>query len=167
MVFDLFVLGEDTHTENISYIKNIYSQAYHISPIYDSEASLLLDREQETIEKLTNTYGFQAIKKASENICPRIALIPEVGMNVTGEEIYKYTFLQYIEDDEIEDFARRCCQVLNIKNAINEVEEQIGVALPEEVKLCAIISFNNRIQELEKVMEIRYEFLEVDDYEKF
>ena len=157
MVFDLFVMGEDTHLENISIIRNNDTKEYRISPKYDSECSLMLDRDIETLKKLADGYNFEGIKFATENIYPKIALVPEEKEDCTGEEIYKYTFSQYIEDDDVGDFAYDCCEKLNIKAAIEEVEKQIGAPIPDEIKLNLIVGFNHRKQELNEVMEKGYD----------
>lgn len=156
MVYDMYVLAEDRHPENVSLIRNKKTGKIKLSTIYDSEDTLVLDRPVDAIQKLTNSLNFDYIKEITSKACPRIVIAPE-SEDYTLEDVYKNTFAHYIDDDEIGDFAFLCGEKINPKEAIAALEEKLHAKLPEEVKLMTILAVNDRKKDLNRIMEYGYE----------
>jgi hypothetical protein len=166
MVFDCIVGAADRHAENISFVGNIKdNKKIKLSPIYDSENSLLLENNVELVKEMA--LDRKGCADAALGIIPKIGLVP--NKNAQAEDIVRATFEVSIspqdEDDyELEDYASKMLEEINVKEVFDDVEKQIGALLPFEVKSVASTCISKRIDELNKVLDGR-EFVEYDkDY---
>ena len=154
LIFQMHTLNADGHTENMSIIRDNEGKI-RMSPLYDNEDSLLLNIEEETLEKLAfNELGINDIQK---NIYPKIALLPEdiYEDDLLGEDIWEYTYDCInvdISAEEVSDFIYDCQDNLDIGLAIKNVEDRIKAPLPIEVSRCATTAFLSRKNDIEKVM---------------
>ena len=150
MVFDIFTLNADRHTENISFrVKNNNgTMSIDLAPIYDNENSLLLDLDMSTLDSLCS--NVHALKTSANLISPKIAIVED--RDSTSEEIWKTTLDSYCEVDEVYDFIMQCYDELDVDKAITDVEEKIHAKVPDNIKNVAKYAFAYRKIEINKVM---------------
>ena len=151
MVFDLFVMHSDRHTENVSFRTKCDDEgnmSIDFSPIYDNENCLLLDMDETTLDILSQNAG--AIKDSTSIIAPRIAIVRDSSSN--NEEIWKKTLDEYCELDPVYDYLMDLYDVLDIDAAFKNVEERIGAPIPQNAKRVAKYAFQYRKREIDKVM---------------
>ncbi len=167
LVFDIFCMATDNHTENIGFLEGVDSEGnktISLSKIFDRENSLAIDISFSSMEKIT-----QSITKVAEMAKvqdPRIAVIIEeeeqeekdendffsmLKSNVCPEEkesAWEMT-LDYLEDyPQIYDFITSKCMNLDITKAIAEVEKDIKAPLPKCVKEMARKTFEERKEQI-------------------
>lgn len=148
LVFALKVLDADKHSENISFIVR-EGGVLEISPVYDSEFSLLLERDEETLQYLASS--------EYELNCECDIVSPRIGNFVSEEKgglgsMWKDTLEKLCEDDEIYDFYEHLRESMDIDLAIEQVEKRINAKLPDLVKIIAIGAFEIRDVEMAKLM---------------
>ena len=150
MVFDLFTLNADRHTENISFrVKNQKEgMTIDFAPMYDNENSLMLDMDEYTINSLLMSP--YALKSASDFIAPKIAFIESPAEK--NDEIWKKTLDKYLEIEEIYDYTMDLYDTLDIDKAIDVVEKRINAKIPENAKGLAKKVFTSRKREIDRVM---------------
>ena len=150
LVFYLSILDTDKHSENIAFVKNKNTGKVQLSPNYDSEFSLLLERDPEIVEFFLED-NIQL--KEEVNIA-----YPKIGIYVSKENggldsIWKDTLEMLCEDDEVYDYY-----INTIKNgvdmnvALENVEKRIKAPLPNKVKELARQTYQARNEEMEKVL---------------
>lgn len=147
--FFLMVCSVDKYAENISLINYINPETkqkkVRLAPIYDSECSLMLDMDFETLEEIgKNGIVFE---KAVDMLDPKIAVLE--GDYASP---WKNTLDVLCEDDEIFDFIMDCYDNLDIKEAIRSVEKKIKAPIPNNVKKIATYAFKFRKKEMEKIL---------------
>ena len=174
LLFDIYVMETDRHTENVSFVVNKDEendkQSIRISPIYDTENALVLYNDPETMRKI---YG--NLLKTSEVISiqePKMCVIPEepdeqpeeetksefldffqklradvnegARFSTRSEELWKTTLDFLCEDDRVYDFIENNLEKMNIEEAIDSVEQKIGTTIDEDVKKMAMACFDER-----------------------
>ncbi len=168
MLFDIYVMETDRHTENISFILGTDengNRTAKLSPMYDTEKSLALYDNPEYMEKI-----YSDILKVSEvtNMQePKICVIPEkeeVTSNIPlskfmeflqsnvamddystdSERIWKETLNFLCEDDRALEYVENVLTKLDINKAIDKVEERICTKIPEHVKQMSKACFTDR-----------------------
>lgn len=146
--FSLLVLATDNHEENYSFIDGKCN--FGVSPMYDNEACLLLDNDQETISMLLNDYA--ALKESASIAQPRIGTITEVEDGGLGS-YWMDTLEALIEDDEVYDYCTTVLgQELDFDLIFSQVENRIKAKLPEEVKLLSKHAYQIRRNDFFKVI---------------
>lgn len=147
--FFIMICSIDMHPENISLITYINPETkqkkQRVAPIYDTEASLMLDIDLNILERIQkNGLGLQRNVNMQD---PKIAVLE-------GEysELWKNTLDTLLEDDEIYDFVMDCYDKLNIHKAIQNVEEKIKAPLPQAVKTIATYVYEFRKKEIGKII---------------
>ena len=150
MVFDIFTLNADRHTENISFRVKHTDNGMEIdfAPIYDNENSLMLDMDEYTIDSLAKSP--YALKDASDFVAPKIAVLDD--FDETNDKIWRGTLDRYCEIDEVYDYMMDLYDTLDIDEAFAKVEERIGAKIPENVEKVARNSLDYRKREIDKVM---------------
>ena len=148
LAFSLLVLDTDNHIENISFI--IKNKDIRISPLYDKEASLLLDNDEELTNKLLEDIS---LLEDTVNIAqPRIGTIkPEIEGGL--ESYWQDTLEALIVDDEIYDF---CFNILGHKldmdSVFKEIENRFEMVIPENVKLLSKYAYLSRYKIFRKIV---------------
>lgn len=151
LAFDMFIGETDRHTENISILEDENGKL-KLAPLYDNEHSLMLDMDNELLEKLAkNPIG---LRRSIDCCDPKTSVIPEAGKKVA---LWKYTLDELCGNDDVYDFMMDCYEKLNIEQAIKDVEEQIHTEIPEYARIVATKSFGYRKQEIDKVMCMEYD----------
>lgn len=147
--FFIMICSIDMHPENISLITYINPETkqkkQRVAPIYDTEASLMLDIDLNILERIQkNGLGLQRNVNMQD---PKIAVLE-------GEysELWKNTLDTLLEDDEIYDFVMDCYDNLNIHKAIQNVEKKIKAPLPQVVKKTATYVYEFRKKEIGKII---------------
>lgn len=151
LLFYLSVLDTDKHTENIAFIKDINGKGnIRLSPNYDSEFSLLLERDKEMVEFYVNQpFGVEEEAEVQD---------PKIGTIVRKEdggwdEMWKDTLEKLIEDDEVYDYYNdNICGKIDMESILQRVEERIHTQLPSDVRNMAIRAYNARNENIEKIM---------------
>lgn len=147
--FFIMICSIDMHPENISLITYINPETkqkkQRVAPIYDTEASLMLDIDLNILERIQkNGLGLQRNVNMQD---PKIAVLE-------GEysSLWKNTLDTLIEDDEIYDFVMDCYDNLNIHKAIQNVEKKIKAPLPQVVKTIATYVYEFRKKEIGQII---------------
>lgn len=155
--FFIMLCSVDKHPENVSFITYINPETKkkeeRLAPVYDSEYSLMLDMDLESLEKLTR-HGL-GLKRNVDMLDPKI-----VVLDGDYQSLWRNTLDTLCDDDEVYDFILDCYEELNIDKAIESVEKKIKAPLPEVVKLTAKYVFQFRKKEIEKIL---YPELEQDN----
>lgn len=151
-LFYLTVLDIDKHPENISFIKEINGNSnIKLSPNYDSEFSLFLEKDKEMAEFFLD-YPSEFGKEMNIQD-PRIGTIvskKDGGWN----EMWKDTLELLIEDDEIYDYYNNNIrEKINMEEILQKVESRIHAPLPSIVKNIAIKAYNTRNNTIEKIVD--------------
>ena len=187
MLFDIFVMETDRHTENISFIqtknKETGKTTMRLAPMYDTESALALYTDKEDMKKIySNIFKVSEITNMQE---PKICVIPEEetiadaqstgsrfldllkldvnsdsGYATKSEEIWKSTLDFLSEDRRASDFVEEKLTKMNISKAISQVEEQIGCKLPEEVRCMAINCFEDRSEAIKYELGLDFDIEE-------
>ena len=151
LVFYLSVVDTDKHSENIAFIQDKTRQAIpRLSPNYDSEFSLLLERDSEMIDFYLENEEY--LKEEIDVAYPRI------GIHISEEDggldsMWKDTLETLCEDDEVYDYYMDTIKNgINIDMALKSVEKRIKAQLPEPVKKLAKQTYQARNKAMEKVL---------------
>ncbi len=153
IAFTIAVLDTDRHTENFAFIKTKEDgkDKISLSPIFDSEASLMLDNDISTIEMLLEDYI--GLKQSVDVTQPKIGLVKskeDGGL----DSFWKDTLEEITQDDEVYDY---CSEVLSgsidMDIVLENVEKKIKAPLPETVQMIAKYSYNCRNEEFTNVLE--------------
>lgn len=150
LIFYLSVVDTDKHSENIAFIKNEDSKKLRLSPNYDSEFSLLLERDPEMIDFFLED---KAQLKEEVDVA-----YPKIGIHVSEENggldsMWKDTLEMLCEDDEVYNYY-----IDTIKNGVDmdivlqNVEKKIKAPLPNKVKELAKETYQARNKEIEKIL---------------
>ena len=150
LLFDIVIGCTDRHTENISFIYNNKSGRIRLSPIYDSENSLLLEYDKDLVYSLAK--NLKGAIDASKSIYPKIAVVPKKCPK--DIEIINSTieFLLNNENPEVEDFAYDMLDNLDIYSILDDVEQDIDKKLPDEIRAIVSTCIETRLQMLNDVL---------------
>lgn len=168
MLFDIYVMETDRHTENISFILGTDEngkRTTRLSPMYDTEKSLALYDNPEYMKKIYS--DMLKVSEVTNMQEPKICVIPEeeelvpdtplssfmafLQSNVVtdeystdSEKMWKETLDFLCEDDRALEYVENVLDKLNITDAIDKVEERINAKIPEEVKKMSEACFIDR-----------------------
>ena len=155
--FYIRTVDADKHIENIAFIRGRAEDGkstIKLSPVFDSEASLLLDINKSTIDKLMED-GISLLQTVG-GVYPRICVCKtkdEGGL----EEPWADTLETLIEDDELYDYINDVInQPIDMEEILDTVENRINAKLPAQVREMSKAAFNFRGDEMEQVMEGTY-----------
>ena len=159
VIFDSIVGATDRHAENISFIGNTKdSKAIKLSPIYDTENSLLLENNIDLVTRLA--FDKDKCSDAALSTYPKLAIVPNKNADPTDitRATFEFSTMSLDEDDyELEDFAAEQLANLDIDEIFKEVEDQINSTIPIQVKNVAKICVTQRINDLSKMLDGRAE----------
>lgn len=151
--FILATADTDKHPENIAFIvkKTPDGKEIELAPVFDSEASLLLNMERGLVDDLLQDY--EAVVESTTMSDPRIAVMKDREEGGIGCP-WADTLETLTEDDELYDY---CSEVLgpdmNMDEVFENIERRIKAPLPENVKMFAKCVYQCRNQEFEKVLD--------------
>lgn len=151
LIFYLSVLDTDKHPENIAFVKQKTEENMtRLSANYDSESSLLLERDLEMIEVYLNDE--YELKEEVNVAFPRIGI--HISEDNSGlDSMWKDTLEILCEDDEIYDYyIEDIKNKVNIDIALENVEKRIKTSLPENVKKLAKKTYQIRNQAIQKLL---------------
>lgn len=159
VIFDSIVGATDRHAENISFIGNVKnSKDIRLSPIYDTENSLLLENDVELVTSLA--FDKKRCSTAALSTYPKLAIVPNKDADPTDitRATFEFSTMSLDEDDyELEDFAAEQLESLDMDDIFDRVENQINSIIPIQVKNVAKICVNQRIKDLSKMLDGRAE----------
>ena len=183
LLFDLYIMETDRHTENISFIvgKHAVTGKPHIrmAPMYDTESALLL---YDDADHMKNVWTNRAVTHSITNLQePKICVIPEgdgapeqsgldkglfeflraqvgTAYDAPSEEMWKATLDFLVEDERAYEFSANVLNVLDINKAIENVERNKKCTIPEEVKQMARACF--AVRQTEIAFELGLDFKE-------
>lgn len=163
-IFDIYAISTDRHAENCGVLydgKNV-----RLAPMFDNECSLLLDSPQDKIADLNarpsyiresidleypriyytyedEDYGEEVLEDNSDKLLYEMAL--NIDNNFVESADWQNTICNLSEfGDEQMKFIKKCNDKLDIKVAIQNVEERIGTRLPNELTEFVIKVVNTR-----------------------
>jgi len=168
MIFDIFVIETDRHTENLSFIigkdEITGNPTIRLAPMYDTETALVLDDIN-----LMDEYGDDWIaRRNAQTREPKICVIPYSNEELAEQSGWSLEFVQQlqsrvsqsessrsesmlrdtleflVEDPRAQEFAEKIANKLNISKAIQTVEKTLQCPVPEEVVRAAVPSFEAR-----------------------
>ncbi len=163
MFFDCLVGATDRHAENVSVILNEKDKkAIKLSPVYDTENSLLLENTKEMVQQMSLDPNY--CKEVALKIMPKMAIVP--SDNATVEDITRATFEVSIapsdDDYELEDYASEMIETIDMDKVFKNVEHKINSTLPFEVKRVAGSCVNYRRGDFSKMLDGSV-FVDYDD----
>lgn len=170
MLFDIFVMETDRHTENLSFIigrDEVTGKPYiRLAPMYDTETALGLD-DINLMEENVSSDNWIATRNAKTRE-PKICVIPcdseelveqkgwtmdfieklqlqvSLGESSNSEGMLRDTLDFLAEDPRALKFAEELANKLDIFKAIRSVEESGQVPVPKQVKKAASLCFEAR-----------------------
>lgn len=151
LLFGLSVLETDKHSENIAFLKRTNGDGkIRLSPNYDSEFSLLLERDKKMIEYYVNQpFG---VEEEAELQDPKIGVFIEKENGGWGE-MWKDTLEKLIENDEIYYYYKNNIQgKVNIESILQRVEKRINAPLPDDVRRMVTRSYYARNECIEQII---------------
>lgn len=155
--FFIMMSSMDKHTENIAFLSYINPEnkkkELRLSPIYDSENSLMLDIDLKTLENRAKD-GL-SLQKDVNALEPKIVVLE--GDNKT---LWENTLDVLCDDEDVYDFIMDCYENLNIEQAIKNVESKIKAPMPKVIKTIATYVFKYRRNAIKKII---YPELSVDE----
>lgn len=159
-IFDIYTMSTDRHAENMGIIFSVEGNksSARLAPMFDNECSLMLDSPEEKIDKLlknrmsllsyvelenqkiyytedyeNDTYENKDFNDLLDN------MLKQNGLDTREMTDWQTTIYNISELGENQmNFIKKCDKNLNIDEALKNVEERIGVKLPEE--LCKFVS---------------------------
>lgn len=164
LAFSILTADTDKHPENVAFIKGKDENGKNVirvSPIFDSEASLLLDMDIPTLQKLMENYAglIESVNCAQ----PRISVKEDeyCGCGVP----WKDTLEAITDDDNVYEFCQETLipyeNSYEMEETINEVldnvEKRIHAKLPENVRMIAKHAYVFRGKEFANVLGIELE----------
>ena len=160
LLFYLTVLDTDKHPENIAFIKEKKRNSkIKLSPNYDSEFSLLLERDKEMVKFFVEQP--HGVEEEAEVQDPKIGAI--VRKEDGGwDEMWRDTLEILIEDnDEVYDYYNNNLRgKIDMDLILQRVEKRINAPLPDDVKNIAKRAYKSRNEKIEKIMNGE---LEIDE----
>ncbi len=188
LIFDIFCMSTDNHTENIGFIESLDEDGNkHIalSPLFDRENSLSLDIDFDTMKKISkDILKTSTVANMQES---KISVIPEQeqeqededlglsdfllglkkqvnsSMSVDGEsqeKLWELNIDYLTEYPNVEDYIENSCMKLDINRAIEDVQKDIGTKLPVEVIDMASNIFEERKQQISYYLGLDLNFEE-------
>lgn len=150
-IFDTYLMSTDRHPENFGTIfySNGSEKSIRLSPMFDNECSLMLDKPMNEIDEMMGDYMSLKTKVSLQN---QFIVIPE---SERDESYWDWQDTLYYLCDESEfcmEFAEKCSSKLNIKQAMEDVEKRIQAPLPEKLKLYAAACFECRRNMINKTL---------------
>ena len=184
LLFDIYVMETDRHTENISFIVgkdvNTGKPSIKLSPMYDTESALVLYDDDEHMEKISSSYI--TTSKVTNMQEPKMCVIPEAedeeiegatglfamlqaqvrnsgAYTTKSEEIWKSTLDFLCEDERSLEFLENVLDKMDISTAISAVEQTKDCVIPESVKKMATVCFEDRKNAIhyEMGLDLQYE----------
>ncbi len=147
--FFIMICAVDKHTENFSLFSYMNSEnkkrELELSCIYDSEESLLLDTDLETLQKILG-HGL-GLKRNVDMLDPKISILKG-----SYNSLWKNTLDTLLEDDDVYDFISDAYNEIDIDKAIEAVETKIKAPIPMVIKSTAKYVFQFRKNEIEKIL---------------
>ncbi len=160
LLFYLTVVDTDKHPENIAFIKEKKRNSkIKLSPNYDSEFSLLLERDKEMVKFFVEQP--HGVEEEAEVQDPKIGAI--VRKEDGGwDEMWRDTLEILIEDnDEVYDYYNNNLRgKIDMDLILQRVEKRINAPLPDDVKNIAKRAYKSRNEKIEKIMNGE---LEIDE----
>lgn len=157
MAFIILTADQDKHPENISFFINKDengNQYIELAPVFDSEAALMLDMSESTIEKLLEDY--EGLMQAVGNAYPKIA----VGLSREDGGLGEYwadTLDRIIDDDDVYDYCFSLADnSLDMDEILDRVEARINAPLPDNVRMMAKYTVESRQTEMVQVLDGSY-----------
>ncbi len=152
LLFGLSVLETDKHSENIAFLKRTNGDGkIRLSPNYDSEFSLLLERDKEMIKYYVDQpFGVESEAEVQD---------PKIGVVIKKEdggwdEMWKDTLEALIENDEIYDYYNdNIRRKVNMESILERVEKRINAPLPDDVRRIATRAYDARNDCIEQIMD--------------
>lgn len=152
LLFGLSVLETDKHSENIAFVKKKDGDGkIRLSPNYDSEFSLLLERDKEMIDFYINQpFGVEVEAEVQD---PKIGVVVKKE-NGGWDEMWKDTLEKLIEDDDLYDFYNNNIRrKIDMEQIFQKVEKRIHAPLPSQVKETAKRAYNARNECIEQIVD--------------
>lgn len=174
MLFDLYVMETDRHTQNLSFIA--YTDAktgkpcIRLAPMYDTESALTLQVYTDERDMRDISASPRHVKLTTDTQEPKISVIMEDEeeqeqaqdnssqslldilrgqvYDTPTEEMWKATMDFLIEDERALQFAENVLSRMDIVKAIENVENEKRCSIPEALKNMAITCFNCRKKEI-------------------
>ena len=131
MLFYLAVLDTDKHPENIAFVKDINGNGkIRLSPNYDSEFSLLLERDMEMAEIFVRKpFG---VETEAEMQDPKIGILVKKENGGWGK-MWMDTLEKLIENDDVYDYYNEVIRgKIDIGVILRRVEDRIHAKLPRK-----------------------------------
>ncbi len=152
LIFTILCLETDKHPENISFI--IKDKEIELCPNYDSEASFLLDTDISTIKNILADFNYlKQVEAISE---PRIGIIKTKEDGGFGS-IWQDTLEELIVDDEVYNYALETFDnEIDMDLIFLEIEKDLKVYLPEEVKLLSKYAYLIRHNKMMQIIKGTY-----------
>lgn len=155
LAYYMIIADADRHPENIAFIRH-ENGSMEMSPVFDSEASLLMDSDIETLKKLSQSVG--NIIENSDWIDPRI-----VTENVSEENVkspWKDTFQELLKDEKVRQYCLETLMPFKEEadiaefydKAIQNVETRIGAKIPEEARMVSKMLYMYRVEEVAQLL---------------
>ncbi len=188
IVFDIFCMSTDNHTENIGFIENIDEDGNkHIAlaPLFDRENALSLDIDFDTMKKISKdilkTSTVANMQESKISVIPKqeqedeelefsdflLGLKKQVNSSMSvdsesQEKLWELNIDYLTEYPNVEDYIENSCMKLDINKAIEDVQRDIGVKLPVEVVDMASNIFEERKQQISYYLGLDLTFDEID-----
>lgn len=155
IIFDIYTMQTDRHLGNISLLYD--GDELILSPLYDNECSLMLDKTQQEINEILQSSNkekdieiYASLQEGCINLCDE-----DKTQGCTGWEDVLYFLCD--EPGVSREFAKECSKKLNIEKAIQSVEARIKAEIPKEAKEFAILGFNTRKRAIETSLMIDFD----------
>lgn len=160
LAYYMIIADADKHPENVAFVREA-DGSMQISPVFDSEASLLLDSDYKTMEKLSGSIG--SIIENSDWIDPRI--ITENARDENSKSPWKDTFQELLKDDEVRKFCLETLVPFREEDdiadfydkAIQNVEARIGAKIPEDARRVSKMLYMYRVEETAELLDKKIE----------
>ena len=148
LAFSILVLDTDNHIGNFSFIKK--GNSLVISPLYDNEASLLLDNDWQVCKDLLG--DIHLLSSLSDIAQPRIGCYKDESDGGLGS-YWQDTLEALIVDDDIYDFCYNVLgHELDMDYVFDLVEDIIHCSLPLDVKLLSKYAYLRRLKVFKKIL---------------
>lgn len=170
MLFDLYVMETDRHTQNLSFIVSRDGDTgrpyIRLSPMYDTESALTLQASNDERDMEEIYTCEEAVKVTTDTQEPKISVIMEEEQehdassnslinilrgqvyDMACEEMWKSTMDFLVEDERALEFAESTLSQMDITKAIETVENEKQLVVPEKLKNMIITCFNYRKSEI-------------------
>jgi len=169
LLFDLYVMETDRHVENISFIiskdRATGKPTIRLAPMYDTEAALAICDDPEQLKKLSE--DILKVSEVTNMLEPKMCVMPEVEDEVQGlqglspmfqqllsnvgptygstsEGMWKETLDFLCEDRRAFEYVETTLNNMDIRKAIDALEQDKDCKIPDGTKSMAIAAFEDR-----------------------